>query len=74
MLYSNGTIKTAVGYYNKYVQTLEFIYYGMKFIIKFTNVDYNDDIKLSDYNNYQIFMLNDYTGDYVNDIYISNKE
>lgn len=74
MLYSNTNIKTAVGYYNKYVQTLEFIYYGMKFIIKFTNVDYNDDIKLSDYNNYQIFMLNDYTGDYVNDIYVSNKE
>jgi len=53
MLYSNSsTIKTAIGYYNKYVQTLEFIYYGIKFIIKFTNVDYNDDIKLSDYNNY----------------------
>ncbi len=54
MLYINGTIKTAVGYYNKYVQALEFIYYGMKFIIKFTNVDYNDDIKItSNYNNYQ---------------------
>lgn len=75
MLYSNNsTIKTAIGYYNKYVQTLEFIYYGIKFIIKFTNVDYNDDIKLSDYNNYQVFMLNDYNGKYVNDIYISNKE
>ena len=67
-------VRTAVGYYNKYVQTLEFIYYGLKFIVRFTNADFTDEVKLSDYNNYQIFMMNDYNGNNINDIYISNRE
>jgi hypothetical protein len=39
MLVSNVHIQTAVGYYNPFVQSLEFIYYGIKFNIKF-NADY----------------------------------
>ena len=41
MLVSNAHIQTAVGYYNPFVQSLEFIYYGIKFNIKFNSDYYN---------------------------------
>ena len=73
-LIQNTNIQTAVGYYNKYIQTLEFIFYGIKFIINFNNNEYSRSIKLDEYNNYQIFILNDYDGSNTNEIFISKQE
>ena len=73
-LMSNFKLDTAIGYYNAHVQTLEFIYYGIKFILKLASVQYKNEIKLNEYDNYEIFILNDYTASTTNDIYISTEE
>jgi hypothetical protein len=73
-LMSNFKLDTAIGYYNAHVQTLEFIYYGIKFIIKLASAQYKNEIKLNEYDNYEIFVLNDYTASTTNDIYISTEE
>lgn len=66
----------AIGTYNKYVQQLEFIYYGIKFILKFNdNIDTNNSyVQLQSYNNYEIMIINDYNTSNYNEIYISTKE
>lgn len=63
----------SIGYYNKYVNTLEFIIYGVKFLLSFNNANFNSYIRLSEYNNYTIFLLNDYTGQ-KNEIIINSEE
>lgn len=73
-LIQNYKLETAKGYYNKYIQTLEFIFYGIKFIITFNNNEYTRNIKLDEYNNYQIFIFNDFDGSNVNEIFISKQE
>lgn len=73
-LVSYKKLTPAVGYYNKYVNTLEFIMYGIRFILKFTSNDYITDIRLNEYNNYEVFMVNDYSRKKDNEIYISTKE
>lgn len=72
-LISNNKINTAIGYYNPFVQTLEFIFYGIKFSFKLSNAKYANDIKLNEYDNYEVYIINDYTGAN-NEIYISTKE
>lgn len=51
-----------IGYYNKYINKLEFVIYGIKFSIGFTTNDYIKEINLSNYNKYGIFIFNDFTG------------
>lgn len=73
-LIQNQNLETATGYYNKYTKTLEFIYYGIKFNINLNNNEYSRDIKLEEYNNYQIFIINSYGGSNINEIFISKAE
>ena len=70
----NNKIDTAIGYYNPYVQTLEFIFYGIKFIFKLSSNEYANEIKLNEFNNYEVYMINDYTNSDTNDIIISKAE
>ncbi|WQJ53594.1 MAG: hypothetical protein [Wendovervirus sonii] len=70
----NTKISTAIGYYNPYVNSLEFIYYGIKFIFKISNSEYTNEINLSEYNNYEIFIINDYNASLKNEMYISKNE
>jgi len=73
-LCNSDKIQTAIGYYNPYVQTLEFIFYGIKFIFKLTSNEYNNEIKLNEFDNYEVFIINDYNGTDTNEIIISKKE
>ena len=73
-LCANSKIETAIGYYNPYVQTLEFIFYGIKFIFKLTSNEYLNEIKLNEFDNYEVFILNDYNNSDTNEIIISKKE
>lgn len=73
-LVSSFKIDTAIANYNAYVQTLEFIYYGIKFSFKLANTNYANEIKLNEYNNYEVLILNDYTSSETNEIYISTIE
>lgn len=73
-LCSCNKIDTAIGYYNPYVQTLEFIYYGIKFILNLSSTEYTNEIKLNEFNNYEVYILNDYNGSLTNEIIISKKE
>lgn len=73
-LCNNDKIQTAIGYYNPYVQTLEFVFYGLKFIFKLTSNEYSNEIKLNEFDNYEIFILNDYNNTDTNEIIVSKKE
>lgn len=72
-LVTNFKLDTAIGFYNASIQTLDFIYYGIKFTLKLTNSQYANDIRLNECNNYEIFIMNDYT-DQPNEIFISRDE
>ena len=74
MLISNYPIQTAIGYYNPFVQSLEFIYYGLKFNIKFNSDYYNQNIRIGDYNNFDVYFIDEYAPDEENEIYISTVE
>ena len=74
MLIQNSNIDTAVGYYNSYVQSLEFIYYGIKFNIKFNSEYYNQNLRIGEYNNFEVFIINDSDTDKNNELYISVDE
>lgn len=52
-----------VGYYNKNINTLEFILYGVKYSITFNTNEYVREIQLSNYNKYEIYIFNHYTGE-----------
>jgi len=71
---SDFKVDTAIGYYNQYVNSLEFIYYGIRFTFKLTNTQYTNEIKLHEYNNYEVFVMNDYNSQKENEIYISKNE
>lgn len=73
-LCNNDKIQTAIGYYNPYVQTLEFIFYGIKFIFKLSSNEYSNEIKLNEFDNYEVFIINDYNDTDTNEIIISKKE
>ena len=74
MLIQNNTIDTAIGYYNAHIQSLEFVYYGIKFIMKFDSNYYSQTLKLGEYNNFEVFIINDYDVTQNNEIYISSDE
>ena len=74
MLVSNNHIKTAVGYYNPFVQSLEFIYCGIKFNIKFNSDYYNQNIRIGDYNNFDVYIIDEYDPSADNELYISTDE
>lgn len=63
----------SIGYYNKYVNTLEFIICGLKFSLSFNSANNNNNIRLSEYNNYTIFLLNDYNNS-KNEFIINTRE
>ena len=52
-----------VGYYNKNINTLEFILYGIKYSITFNTNEYVREVQLSNYNKYEIFIFNHFTGE-----------
>lgn len=74
MIVQNKNIDTAIGYYNSYVQSLEFIYYGIKFTMKFNNEYHNQSLRIGEYNNFEVIILNDYDNTKENEIYISVDE
>lgn len=73
LLYSNN-LQSCKAKYNKYTNTLEFIYYGIKFVFTFQNTDYASSIKLNEYNNYEVYMINEYDKTKNNEIFISTIE
>ena len=74
MIIQNGMPDTAVGYYNSYVQTLEFVYYGIKFGLKFNSDYYNQNIHIGEYNNFDIYFINEPDFSDENEMYISVDE
>lgn len=74
MIIGNRNMDTAIGYYNSYVQSLEFIYYGIKFTMKFNNEYHNQSIRIGEYNNFEIIILNEYDNTKENEIFISVDE
>ena len=56
------------------MQSLEFIYYGLKFNIKFNSDYYNQNIRIGDYNNFDVYFIDEYAPDEENEIYISTVE
>jgi len=51
-----------VGWYNKFVNTLEFTVSGIRFSLGFSTGSLARELQLSNYNKYEMFVLNDYTG------------
>jgi hypothetical protein len=74
MIYRSSPVDTAVGYYNSYIQSLEFIYYGIKFSLKFDSEYYNQSLRIGEYNNFDVFFINDYNPILDNELYISADE
>lgn len=74
MLIQNLNIDTAIGYYNSYVQTIEFIYYGIKFIMKFNAEYYSQSIHMNEFNNFEVYIINEYDPLSMNEMYISSDE
>lgn len=74
MITSGNYPETAVGYYNSYVQSLEFIYYGIKFSLKFNSEYYTQNIRIGEYNNFDVYFINDYNPTVTNELFISVDE
>lgn len=72
-LTDDATPLYSVGYYNEYVNTLDFTAYGIRFSLTFDSNDYVRQIQLSNYNKYEIFMLLDYMSDR-NEMFINTIE
>ena len=70
-LVSSFKVDTAIASYNAHIQSLEFVYYGIKFVFKLTNAKYANEIKLNEYNNYDVYIINDYNSSETNEVYIS---
>lgn len=71
-LSSQGTVDRAKAFYNPYIDTLEFIYFGIKFSINFSTTSNIKNVRLSDYDNYDVVAIVDNVE--ANKIYISNAE
>lgn len=74
MIYRGSVVDTAIGYYNSYIQSLEFIYYGIKFSLKFDAEYYNQSLRIGEYNNFDVYFINDYNSILDNELYISADE
>lgn len=64
-------INTAVCHYNHNTYSLEFIYFGIKFVLQFNDKRVNTHLHLDAYNNYQVFILNEYDVSKRNEMFIS---
>ena len=74
LLIDNVNITPAAVYYNSNIQSLEFIFSGIKFNIKLNTKQVNTFIHLEEYNDYQAFVINDYDLTKTNELYISQVE
>ena len=74
LLIDNVNIDTAICHYNSNIYSLEFIYYGIKFNIKFNDKIVNTYLHLDSYDNYHVFILNEYDSLKTNEMYISDSE
>ena len=74
LVFSGHPVRTAVGYYNSYIQSLEFIYYGIKFSLKFDPEYYNRNLRIGEYNNFDVYFINEYMPAARNEVYISADE
>lgn len=74
MITQNVTVDTAVGYFNSDSQTLEFIYFGLKFVIKFNSEFLNPSIRMGEYNNFDVYVINEYYPTKENEIFVSVPE
>lgn len=73
-LISKYKIQTAIGYYNPKIQTLTFVCYGMAFNISMSNVQYKSEIQLNQYQNFEVFIINNYTDVTYNEFFINKKD
>lgn len=72
---AESNIKSSTNvYYNKYTETLECIFYGIKVSFSFTDNKYINTIRLNEYNNFEIFIVNDYNEAIENEMYVSVEE
>ena len=74
LLIDNVNIKTASAYYNANIQSLEFIFNGVKFSIKLNSKVVNSYIHLDEYSGFEVFVINDYQLTKQNELYISLEE
>lgn len=74
LLIDHANIDTAIAYYNSNIQALEFIFSGVKFEIKLNSKVVNTHIHLESYDNYEVFVINDYNISKRNEIFISQVE
>ena len=74
LLIDDVNIETASAYYNANIQSLEFIFYGIKFNIKLNSKIVNSFIHLDEYTGFEVFVLNDYDMSKRNELYVSLAE
>ena len=71
LLIDNTNIEPAAAYYNSNIQSLEFIFSGIKFNIKLNSKIINTYIHLDEYTGFNVFIINDYDLSKRNEMYIS---
>ena len=71
LLIDNTNIEPAAAYYNSNIQSLEFIFSGIKFNIKLNSKVVNTYIHLDEYTGFDVFVINDYNLAKRNELYIS---
>lgn len=69
-----GNVEFANAFYNQYVNSLNFVWAGLNFSFKFMTNIYDKDIKISNYNGYKVFVINDYASHEENEMIVSEKE
>lgn len=71
LLINDVNINTAVCHYNHNTYSLEFVYFGIKFVLSFNDKIINTHLHLDAYNNYHVFIINDYDISKRNEMFIS---
>lgn len=74
LLIDNTNIETASVYYNSNIQSLEFIFAGIKYNIKLNSKVVNSYIHLDEYSDFEAFVIIDYDLTKRNELYISLQE
>lgn len=74
LLINKVNINTSAVFYNANIQSIEFIFYGIKFIIKLNSKIVNSYIHLDDYSGFRAFVINDYNSVKRNELFISIEE
>ena len=73
-LTSDKRVEYCIGYYNQYLNTLDFILYGIKFSMTLTTNTFIKEIQLSNYNKYEIYIVDDFEDNAKNEIFINTLE